>query len=390
MGWEEAAKSRILKRTPRGRGWVRTRLPNHVAAQSLKVRPLGLSSLHVPTVCFGAYALGGGYWGAQDEAEGVRALELAIEEGMHAIDTAPVYGFGLSERLVGRALRGRRERAVVMTKVGLRWDGSVAPGDPRLAGVKPQLGPDGRKLPVRRDSRPESIRAEVDASLDRLGVERIELVQIHARDPHTPLAESLGVLLELRRAGKIAEIGVSNLTAAEVAESIRALAPVPLASHQLHYGLLARGAERELLPQAVRENVGTLVFGALEQGLLTGKVRSQRRFDEREGRARRPSFQARNRQRVNGVLDEVVAPIARAHSCSISAVVLAWTLSEAGVTSVLAGARSPEQVRENARAGSLVLADGECARIRAAFEQLRLLPGPGAGLRTWLRYLLRR
>jgi len=356
----------------------------------LRTPSLGRSLLHVPPVCFGAYALGGGYWGPQDEQEGVRALELAIENGMHAIDTAPVYGFGLSERLVGRALKGRRERAVVMTKVGLRWDGSIVPGDPRLAGVKPQLGPDGRKLPVRRDSRPESIRQEVDASLERLGVERIELVQIHARDPHTPLVETLGALLELRRAGKIAEIGVSNFTAAEVAESIRALAPVPLASHQLHYGLLARGAERELLPQALREDVGTLVFGALEQGLLTGKVRAQRSFDEREGRARRPSFQARNRQRVNAVLDEVVAPVARAHSCSIAAVVLAWTAASPGVTSVLAGARSPEQVRENLRASSLALAEDERARIRAAFERLRLLPGPGAGLRTWLRYLLRR
>jgi aryl-alcohol dehydrogenase-like predicted oxidoreductase len=356
----------------------------------VKVRPLGASSIRVPVVSFGAYALGGGYWGPQDEQQGVRAVELALELGMHAFDTAPVYGLGASERLIGRALRGRRDQAIVMTKVGLRWDDERVPGDPRAAGDKQQLGPDGKPVWIRRNSRPESVRVEVEQSLRRLELECIDLVQIHALDPHTPLADTLGALDELRREGKLAAIGVSNFGAAEIDVALRALASVPLASHQLHYSLLARGAERELLPQAVRERVGTLVYAALDQGLLTGKVRAERTFAPGEGRTRRPSFQARNRARVNDVLDKVVQPIAHAHGATITQVVLAWTIGEPGVTSVLVGARHPEQVRENARAGELELSADERAAIRAAFERLRLLPGSGAGLRTWLRYLLQR
>lgn len=352
----------------------------------MQPRALGRSDLALPPISFGGYALGGGYWGPQDEAQGVRAVETALELGMCAIDTAPVYGFGASERIVGRALAGRRERAIVMTKVGLRWDGPNEPGDPRVAEAKPQAGPDGAKVPVVRDSRPAAVRACVDASLRRLGVERIDLVQIHWPDPHTPLADTLGELVELRRAGKVAWIGVSNFDVAGIQAALRILAPLPLASHQLPFGLLSLGAARELLPQALREHVGTLAYGSLGQGLLTGAVRERRAFASSEGRARRATFQPRNRARVNRVLDELVAPVARAHGTSIAAVVLAWTAGEPGVTSVLAGARSPEQVRENARALELSLEPAERTRIRAAFERLRLQPGPGAGWRAWLRY----
>jgi aryl-alcohol dehydrogenase-like predicted oxidoreductase len=356
----------------------------------VQARVLGRTDLALPPVSFGAYALGGGYWGPQDEAQGVRAVELALELGMNAIDTAPVYGLGASERIVGRALAGRRERAIVMTKVGLRWDGPNEPGDPRVAEAKPQPGPDGKLVPIVRDSRPAVVRACVDASLRRLGIERIDLVQIHWPDPHTPLADTLGELVELRRAGKVAWIGVSNFSAVQIDEAARILAPLPLASHQLPFGLLTLGAARELLPQARRASIGALAYGALGQGLLTGAVRAERSFAASEGRARRATFQPRNRARVNGALDDVVAPIARAHGVSIAAAVLAWTAGEPGVTSVLAGARSPEQVRDNARAVELELAPDECARIRAAFDRLRLQPGSGAGWRAWLRYWLRR
>ncbi len=356
----------------------------------MRRRRLGGSSLEVPVACFGAYALGGGYWGPQDEAEAVLALQVAIDAGMDAIDTAPVYGFGRSEELVGKALRGRIGQAKVLTKVGLTWDARLDPGDPRLAGVKNQRAPDGRDVAVVRDSRPVAIRACVEGSLRRLGVERIDLAQIHARDPHTPLAESLGALVELRRAGKIAEIGVSNFDARGIDEARAILGAVPLAGHQLQYSLLAREAERELLPQAARGEVGTLVYAALDQGLLTGKVRAERSFAAGEGRGKRRSFQATNRTRVNRVLDEVVAPIAAVHGATLAQVVLAWTIEQPGVSCVLVGARSRAQARENAAAGSLLLASAELATIRAAFERLRLAPGPGAGVRTWLKYLLGR
>jgi aryl-alcohol dehydrogenase-like predicted oxidoreductase len=353
-------------------------------------RRLGGSSLELPVACFGAYALGGGYWGAQDEAEAVLALQVAIDEGMDAIDTAPVYGFGRSEELVGAALRARPGKAKVLGKVGLAWDARLDARDPRLAGTKSQRAPDGREIAIVRDGRPAAIRACVEGSLRRLGVERLDLAQIHARDPHTPLADTLGEMVELRRIGMIAEIGVSNFDARGIDEARAILGSTPLAGHQLQYSLLARDAERELLPQGERGETGTLVYAALDQGLLTGKVRAERVFAPGEGRGRRRSFQATNRARVNRVLDEVVAPVAARHGATIAQVVLAWTIAQPGVTCVLAGARDRVQARENAAAGRLRLGTDELHAIRSAFEALRLAPGPGAGLRTWLKYLLGR
>jgi methylglyoxal reductase len=136
----------------------------------MRTRTLGATGLRVPVVCFGAFGIGGGVWGAQDEAEAVHAIQLALDLGMNAFDTAPVYGLGRSEELLGRALKGRRERAVIMTKVGMRWD------DPRPGPTREMIGPDGRTVRVRRNARPESVRQEVELSLRRLGVEYVDLV----------------------------------------------------------------------------------------------------------------------------------------------------------------------------------------------------------------------
>lgn len=348
----------------------------------MRTRALGKSGLHVPCICFGAYALGGGYWGAQDEGEAVRAVERALELGMNAFDTAPVYGFGRSEELLGRALRGRRAQALVLGKVGLRWDLA----DARGRRSKAMLGPDGQPREVACDSRPASVRAEVEASLRRLGCEQLDLVQVHARDPLTPIAETMGALEELRARGLVRAIGLSNYTPAETAEAERALAPSPLASLQLQYSLLARGIERELLPWARAHEVGLLAYAPLDQGLLSGKVGPERRFEAGTGRARRPSFAPQNRARVNAVLEGTVAPIARAHGASIAAVVLAWTVAQPGISAALVGARNPAQVEENARAGELELGPHELAAIERAFARLVLAPPPGAGWRAQLRY----
>jgi len=348
----------------------------------MRTRALGRSGLDVPCICFGAYALGGGYWGAQDEPAGLRAVERALELGMNAFDTAPVYGFGRSEELLGRALRGKRAQALVLGKVGLRWD---LP-DTRGRRTKSMLGPDGQPREVACDSRPASVRAEVEASLKRLGCDWIDLVQVHARDPLTPVAETMGALAELRTRGLVRAIGISNYTLAESSEAERALAPSPLASSQLQYSLLARGIERDLLPWARAHEVGLLAYAPLDQGLLSGKVGPERRFEPGTGRARRPSFAPHNRARVNAVLEAVVAPIARARGASVAAVVLAWTVAQPGITAVLVGARDPHQVEENARAGELELAPHELAAIDSAFARLVLAPPPGAGLRAQLAY----
>jgi aryl-alcohol dehydrogenase-like predicted oxidoreductase len=329
-------------------------------------RRLGDSSLEVPIVSFGAWAIGGWYWGGSDDAAAIAALHAALDAGMDAIDTAPVYGFGRSERVIGEALRASSKRAIVMTKVGLRWD------DPRGPVFFEAQDDEGRALTVRRNLRADSIRAEVEASAKRLGRDVLDLVQIHWPDPETPLAESLHALLELRAAGKVREIGVSNFDAAMLAETQRILGSVPLASTQERYSALSRRIERDLTPWTIAHGVGVLAYSPLEQGLLTGKVTPERRLAANDRRNAKATFSSSNRAAIAAQLNEVVGPVASRHRATYAQVVLAATAAQPGITSVLAGARSAEQARENAAAGELALASSEIESVWRGLADIRL------------------
>lgn len=332
----------------------------------MKMRRLGASELDLPVVTFGAWAIGGWQWGGTDDDAARAAIGAALDAGTTAIDTAPVYGFGHSERVVGAALAGRRDEALVLTKAGLRWDDERGP----LAFEgRDHLGHPRR---VHRNSRPDSVRFEVEESLRRLGTDRIDLLQIHWPDPTTPIAETMGELLRLRAEGKVREIGVSNYTPEEMGEARAALGDVPLASDQPRYSLVRREIEADVLPYAREAGVGLIVYSPLEQGLLTGKVPADRDFPETDGRHGRPTFRISNRALVNATLREVVQPVADARGATLAQVALAWVLAQPGVTSVIAGARDPGQARENAAAGELELAPGDIATIGRAFAELAL------------------
>ncbi len=333
-------------------------------------RRLGRTDIELPPVCFGAYAIGGTKWGGVDEADAKGALLASFENGAAAVDTAPVYGFGLSERIVGSALEEfGSSHVTVMSKVGLRWD------DPRGAFGFHGEGLDGRKVTVKRNSRPDSIRTEVEASLGRLGVERIDLVQVHALDPTTPIADAMGALSELRAEGKIGAIGVSNYAANEIEEAQATLGAVPLASTQTLFHLLDRGADFEVLPLVRSKEIGFLCYSPLAQGLLTGKVTPERQFAKGDSRAGRPPFLPENRRRVIECLEQHVRPIAIRHGASLAQVVIAWTAAHDGVTSALVGARTPMQAKENADAARLGLTAEEHLAIDLGFANLTLLPG---------------
>ena len=340
-------------------------------------RRLGLSELEVPVVVFGAWAIGGWNWGGSDDELAIRAIQAGLDAGMNAIDTAPVYGFGRSERVVGRAIAGRRDSVVLMTKVGLRWD------DERGEFYFQTVDEDGATLRVHRNLRPWSIQYEVEQSLKRLGTDRIDLLQVHWPDPQVPIVETMGALLQLKQAGKVRAIGVSNYAPRMMDEAIDALGDVPLASDQPKYSLVAREIEKELLPYCRRNDVGVIVYSPLEQGLLTGKVTSDRAFATTDGRHKRATFTPENRKRVNAVLDSIVKPIAERHRATLGQIAIAWTVAQPGVTSAIVGARTPEQARENAAAGDLKLAPEELATIRKAFEGLSL-EVPSAGSSTSL------
>lgn len=330
-------------------------------------RRLGATELEIPVVTVGAWAIGGWYWGGADDRESVAGLKAAFDAGMTAVDTAPIYGFGRSERVVADAIAGRDD-VVVMTKCGLVWDDPKDRGELAFEGT----GPEGRKVKVFKNCRPDSVVRECERSLERLGVERIDLYQVHWNDPTTPIADTMGALAELHAQGKIGAVGVSNFWPEVLEEARAALGDVPLASNQPRYSLVHRDVERDVLPWCREHGVGTVVYSPLEMGLLSGKVRAGRAFAEGDQRPTRASFRAENRDAINGVLDTVVAPIAERHGATLAQVCLAWTIAQEGVTAVLAGLRRADQAVENARAGSLELADEERAAIRAGFEALNL------------------
>jgi aryl-alcohol dehydrogenase-like predicted oxidoreductase len=301
----------------------------------------------------------------QDDALQVRIVRTALDHGLTSLDTAPLYEFGRSETLIGRAIVGRRDQVQLMTKVGLRWDDAHDGHGEVLF----RFSDGGRMRSVRRDSRPASVRWEVEQSLSRLGVEALDLVQVHHPDPQTPIAETMGELARLRAEGKLREIGVSNYDPAQLRNAVEALGDIPLVSHQLHYSPVTRECERELLPYMRRTRVAALAYSPLEQGLLANDDTMRFAGDDRREQA---LFHPRNLRRVQHTLRSVVAPVAAAHRATIAQVVLAWLLAQGGVAAVVVGASSAEQVERSIGAAELVLDAEEVAHLRRGFEGLRL------------------
>ncbi len=244
---------------------------------------------------------------------------------------------------------------------------------------RPSGNTSGNKWGIYRNSRPESLRAEVEHSLQRLDVEVIDLLQIHWPDPRTPVADTMGALLDLRREGKIREIGVSNFPIAMLDETLEALGEVQLAAIQAPCSAI--DPPSDVIGWARRHGVGVLAYGALGQGLLTGSASLERQYGPDDHRSRSPRFSSSSRARVDRILRTVVKPIADGHGASIAQTMLAWSLEQPGVTSVLVGVRSAEQVGENAGAGELELLPREVEKIRQAFAKWERRKAA----RRWLR-----
>jgi methylglyoxal reductase len=331
---------------------------------------LGRSDLRVSPVTLGAWAMGGWFWGGADDEQSAATVRAGVDAGVTSIDTAPVYGFGHSEIVVGRAIRGIRDQVQVLTKVGLRWDTDTG------AHFFDTTSAAGKAYRIYRNLRPDSVRAEVDASLDRMGIEHIDLVQCHWPDPSTPIPETMGALADLVAAGKIGAVGVSNFSADQMVEAQASLGDIPLASNQPQYSLLERRIEAEVLPWCHSHDVGVVVYSPMARGLLTGRVTMDREFAETDGRSDDPKFHPINRQRVLDALDQV-RPIAAAHDMTLANLSVAWVLHQPGVTAALVGARTPAQVQENARAAAISVSDEEWARVDAVFSALRLERKPG-------------
>ncbi|MFC1452121.1 aldo/keto reductase [Verrucomicrobiota bacterium] len=326
----------------------------------MKHRPLGDSGIEASVVGLGTWAIGGWMWGGTDEAAAIRAIHASIDAGANLIDTAPIYGFGVSEEIVGKALADRRDRAVLATKCGLVWH--TAEGDHFFNSDDKHPRPDAADRSVYRCLGPKTIRHEIEQSLKRLRTDVIDLYQTHWQETATPIEDTMGELMKLKQEGKIRAIGVSNATPAQM-DTYRVCGPID--SDQERYSMLDRKHEAANLPYCADNAVAFLAYSPIEQGLLTGKIGPERTFAEGDQRNGNPRFSAENRAKVAGLLD-TIRPVADSHGIALSQLAVAWILSQRGCTHALVGARTPEQAVENAKAGGVTLTDQDLAVVDQA------------------------
>ena len=335
----------------------------------MQQRPLGESGIQASVVGFGAWAIGGWTWGGTDEQASIEAIHAFLDAGGNLIDTAPVYGFGRSEQIVGKAIAGRRDQVVLATKCSMRWD--LTDEQKKRAFKKFTTN---EKIFVSSDATGEDvfdvyiysgrdgIRQEVERSLKRLKTDYIDLYQTHWQDDATPIEERMGALEELKREGKIRAIGVSNATPKQIDE-YRKFGRVD--SDQEKYSMLDRAIEESNLPKAACEGFAVLAYSPLGQGLLTGKISPEREYPQGDQRREKDRFKPENVRKVQKML-EPMGPIAERHGLSLTQVTMAWTLAQPGCSHVLCGARNAQQAKDNAGAGDVRLSDEEIATITEA------------------------
>jgi aryl-alcohol dehydrogenase-like predicted oxidoreductase len=335
----------------------------------LPTRRLGRTDMHITRVGFGAWAIGGPDWavgwGAQDDRDSVAAIRHAIARGINWIDTAAVYGLGHSEEVVRRALAELPvdKRPLVFTKCGLVWD------------------PNNRQAPPRQVGAPASIRREVEASLKRLGVERIDLYQMHwPAEDGTPLSDYWQTLLDLKAEGKVRAVGLSNHTAAQLAKA-------ELLGHvdtlQPPFSAIRRGVAEAELPWCHANQTGVIVYSPMQSGLLSGRFTAARAkaLPKNDWRSRNAEY-ADARLAANLKLADAMAPIADRHHTTVAAVAVAWTLAWPGVTGAIVGARSAAQVDGWIDAATLDLADNDLVEMATAIKSAGAGSGPPSPSRT--------
>jgi len=330
----------------------------------MEYRQLGESDLKVSAITFGAWAIGGWMWGGTEHYDAVKAIRASIDEGVTSIDTAPVYGQGLSEELTGDALKGLdRSKIQVMTKFGMRWD--LARGTLAFS----SKDNNGRDIDIYKYAGKESIILECENSLRRLGTDYIDLYQIHWPDVTTPMDETFEAVLRLKEQGKIREAGVSNYSVAQMKEAEKT---IKLASNQVPFSMVEREIEKELVPYCIENKKGILAYSPLQRGILSGKIKAGHPFGEGDHRPNTKFYQPDNLQRINAFLDQI-RPMAESKSVTLAQLVIRWTINRPGITVALVGARNAEQAIQNARAINVKLSAEETKFINDKLYQVQLV-----------------
>ncbi|HPB50981.1 MAG TPA: aldo/keto reductase [Myxococcota bacterium] len=308
----------------------------------MRYTTLGSTGFEVSVVSFGTWTIGGADWGRVDDRDSIKAMRRAYELGVNLFDTAPIYGNGHAETLVGQALADVRDQVFIATKCG--------PWEDEQGRLRLDLSPDG-------------IRGQVEDSLRRLGTDRIDLLQVHWNDTMWPIDETMRTLSDLVVAGKIRAFGVSNFNPAELEQAVAG----GCATLQSPFSLLNIDVERELLPACVRHGLGFLAYEPLGRGLLGGRYTAVTRFEPSDIRSSDPRFRGRefldNLGRV-----EALRIAVHMHGMDTATAAIAWVCGQTGVTTAICGARNATQAAANARAGDVLMDPGLTAKLRKIFS----------------------
>ena len=330
----------------------------------MEYRQIGDSDLALPVITFGAWAAGGWMWGKTERKDAIEAIRASYDRGVTAIDTAPVYGQGTSEEIVGEAIKDiPRHKLQILTKFGMRWD--VKKGDFAFKSRNNQ----GDEIELYRYAGGDSIIRECEESLKRLRTDYIDLYQIHWPDTTTPIGESMEAVDRLIREGKVRYAGVCNYNVAQMKEAEK---HVRLVSNQVPYSMVKRDIEREVVPHCIAANKAILAYSPMERGLLTGKMKPGYPFQEGDHRAALYFFTDENIRRTNEFLAKI-KPIADEKKITLAQLVLRWTINRPGITIALAGARNAEQAVANTKAADVQLSHEEMEVINGHLRSLELV-----------------
>jgi aryl-alcohol dehydrogenase-like predicted oxidoreductase len=312
----------------------------------VKTRKLGRNGPEISVIGFGAWAIGGGdwmfAWGDQDDSDSIAAIHEALDHGINWIDTAAVYGLGHSEEVVGRALKGKREKVLIATKCSLVWDADKK---------------------VTKDHSPESVAAEIEASLKRLGTDVIDLYQVHwPPKEDAEIRPCMEVIQKAVEAGKIRYVGVSNFKPRQL-DIAREICDV--VSLQPPYSMFRRDIEKELMPYCAKHGIGIIGYSPMESGLLTGKfdAKTIAELPQNDWRRDKSDQFKEPLLSANLAVIEGLQPIAERLGCTLGQLAIAWTLRRSELSAAIVGARRPGQIAETAKAAELTLSAAELETI---------------------------
>ena len=330
----------------------------------MEFRYLGQSDVKVSPIAFGAWAVGGWMWGGAEESEAIRAIRTSFDLGITTIDTAPAYGFGKSEELVGRAMEGvPRDKYQILTKFGMNWETDEGEF---YFDTKDNAG---KPVKLYKFASRGQVFKEIENSLKRLKTDYVDLLQIHWPDSTTPISETMSALKDLIKEGKIRAAGVCNYNTAQVDEALKTL---DIVSNQVPYSMINRGIEADVVPQALQKKISIIPYSPLQRGLLTGKIKVGHIFNEGDSREGNRFYIPENIERTNALLQQIKL-IADAHNATLAQLVLNWTTRQPAMDCVLAGARNEQQVRDNVKALSFQLTSDELKKIADALSGFKLV-----------------